>query len=91
MSTSVLSAITTAVPRSDKRMTPTVAVVEQTCLDEKDHPICSTEGWAKVTWVRDDRGNAIEESYFGPTGQPEHYDERYVKVRSQIQSARQEG
>ena len=91
MSTSVLYVMTTAVPRSDITHDAHGNLVEQTCLDEKDHPIRSTDGWAHIKWVHDDRGNAIEESYFGPTGQPEHYDEPYVKERMQIQSARQEG
>ena len=57
------------------------SLVELRCLDERDNLARSTDGSAYTTLVRDDRGNAIETLSFGPTGQPEHYDERYVKVR----------
>jgi hypothetical protein len=56
-------------------------LVEQRCLDERGDLVRSTDGDAYTKWVHDDRGNAIEESYFSPTSQPALYDEPYVKVR----------
>jgi hypothetical protein len=57
------------------------SLIKQTCLDERDDSIRSTDGSAHLQWVRDDRGNAVETLALNSTGQPELYDEPYVKAR----------
>ena len=66
---------------SPEHLDRVLELAEEACLDEADHLVRNTKGFAKVKRIYDDRGNVTEEAYFGPNGRLEYYEERYVKIR----------
>ena len=52
-------------------------------LDENDQPVRDNGGAARVKISYDQRGNRLEETFFGPSGQLDLYEETWVRARWQ--------
>ena len=54
-------------------------IIERTYLDGEGRAVRTADGYAKVTWCRDERGNRTQWAYFDESGKPTRCNDGYAR------------